>query len=324
MSMNSAAIPRKNVRPRRQKEGASSKSLWKRICEHKILYLFMLPCVVSLLVFNYQPMYGATLAFKEYHYNLGILGSPWVGFEHFERFLTSPQFWITLKNTVIITSLKLLICFPAPIVLALMLNEMRAPKYKRFVQTMSYLPNFVSWVVVVQIMTALFSPYGGIINDIRKAMGLETIFFMGEASYFYPIVILSDLWKTIGWNSIIYLSALSSVSTELTEAAIIDGAGRLQIVWHVNLPAIRGTVGIMFIFAVGGILNAGFDQILLLQQPGNMQYAEVVDTFVLKTGLSQGKFEYATAIGLFKSLFSFLLVIVTNYVASKLFDISIW
>lgn len=324
MSTNSAAIPRKNARSRRPKEGAGSKPLWKRIREHRILYLFLLPCVVSLLIFNYQPMYGATLAFKEYHYNMGIMSSPWIGFEHFERFLTSPQFWITLKNTVAITLLKLLICFPAPVILALMLNEMRAPKYKRLVQTMSYLPNFVSWVVVAQIMTALFSPYGGVINDLRKSMGLETIFFMGEASYFYPIVILSDLWKTIGWNSIIYLSALSGVSTELTEAAIIDGAGRLQIVWHVNLPAIRGTIGIMFIFAVGGILNAGYDQILLLQQPGNMQYSEVLDTFILKTGLSQGKFEYATAIGLFKSLFSFLLVVITNFVADKLFDISIW
>lgn len=324
MSVQLKTISGKDGHPERKKRHNGNKSLWKRICRHKVLYLFMLPCVVSLLVFNYYPMYGATLAFKDYKYNLGIMGSPWVGLKHFERFLTSPQFWITLKNTIVITTLKLLICFPAPILLALLLNEVRAPKFKRVVQTFSYLPNFVSWVVVVQIMTAIFSPYGGIINDIRNNMGLESIFYMGEGKYFYPIVILSDLWKNIGWGSIIYLSALSSVSPELTEAAIIDGANRPQVVWYVNLPAIRGVVGIMFIFAVGGILNAGFDQILLLQQPGNMQYAEVLDTFILKTGLSQGKFEYATAIGLFKSLFSFILVVLTNFIASKKFEVSIW
>jgi putative aldouronate transport system permease protein len=189
---------------------------------------------------------------------------------------------------------------------------------------MSYLPNFVSWVVVLSLMTAVFSPYGGIVNNLRNRLGLESIFFLGERRFFYPIVILSDIWKGAGWGSIIYLSALSGINPELYESAYLDGAGRLQCTWHITLPSIKGTIGIMFIFAIGGILNAGFDQILLLQQPANMLISEILDTFTLKTGLNYGKFEYASAIGLFKSVFAFLLVVVTNWAAKKYFEVGIW
>ncbi|MDR2375293.1 MAG: ABC transporter permease subunit [Treponema sp.] len=284
----------------------------------------MVPCVVSLLVFSYYPMYGATLAFRDYKYSLGIMGSPWVGLKHFKAFVSSMEFWEILRNTVVISGMKILFCFPAPILLALLLNELRFPRFKRLVQTMSYLPNFVSWVVVVSLMTTMFSPYGGIINNLRNRLGLESIFFLGERQFFYPFVILSEIWKGAGWGSIIYLSALSGINPELYESAYLDGAGRLQCTWHITLPSIKGTIGIMFIFAVGGILNAGFDQILLLQQPANTIISEILDTFTLKTGLSQGKFEYASAIGLFKSVFAFLLVVVTNWVAKKFFEVGIW
>lgn len=305
-------------------KGGKWKETWKRIKEHKILYLFLLPCIISLLVFSYYPMYGATLAFKDYKYNLGILGSPWVGFKHFEDFITSPEFWIVTRNTVIISGLKIIFGFPAPIILALLLNEVKSTKFKRSVQTMSYLPNFVSWVVVVTLMTVVFTPYGGIVNDIRKSMGLEAIFFMGEKNYFYPLVVLSDIWKNAGWGSIVYLSALSGVSQELYEAAIIDGAGRLKCTWHITLPGIKGTIGIMFIFAVGGILNAGFDQILLLQQPANNEISEILDTYTLKTGLNYGRFEFATAIGLFKSVFALVLMSLTNFISQKFMEVGIW
>ena len=305
-------------------KGGKWKETWKRIKEHKILYLFLLPCIISLLVFSYYPMYGATLAFKDYKYNLGILGSPWVGFKHFEDFITSPEFWIVTRNTVIISGLKIIFGFPAPIILALLLNEVKCTKFKRSVQTMSYLPNFVSWVVVVTLMTVVFTPYGGIVNDIRKSMGLEAIFFMGEKNYFYPLVVLSDIWKNAGWGSIVYLSALSGVSQELYEAAIIDGAGRLKCTWHITLPGIKGTIGIMFIFAVGGILNAGFDQILLLQQPANNEISEILDTYTLKTGLNYGRFEFATAIGLFKSVFALVLMSLTNFISQKFMEVGIW
>jgi putative aldouronate transport system permease protein len=269
-------------------------------------------------------MYGALLAFKDYNYNLGILGSPWAGMKHFETFITSPEFWIVIKNTIIISGLKILFGFPAPILLALLLNEIRAKKFKRTIQTMSYLPNFVSWVVVVSLMTVIMSPYGGLINDIREEFGLNSVFFLGEKQFFYPMVVLSDIWKNAGWGSIIYLSALTGVSQELYEAATVDGAGHFKCVWHITLPSIKGTIGIMFIFAVGGILNAGFDQILLLQQPANNQISEILDTFVLKTGLNYGRFEYATAIGLFKSAFAFLLMSLTNKVSKKFMEVSIW
>lgn len=302
----------------------SSNSLGARIWKHRLIYLFMVPCVISLLVFCYYPMYGATLAFKDYKYNLGILGSPWVGLKHFKAFVVSMEFWEVLRNTVVISGMKILFCFPAPILLALLLNELRFPRYKRLIQTMSYLPNFVSWVVVVSLMTTVFSPYGGIVNNLRNRLGLESIFFLGERQFFYPFVILSDIWKGAGWGSIIYLSALSGINPELYESAYLDGAGRLQCTWHITLPSIKGTIGIMFIFAIGGLLNAGFDQILLLQQPANTIISEILDTFTLKTGLSQGKFEYASAIGLFKSVFAFLLVVVTNWAAKKFFEVGIW
>ena len=301
-----------------------TRKLWQRIKKHKVLYLFILPCVVWLLVFCYYPMYGALLAFKDYNYSLGILGSPWVGFQNFRDFMRSPEFWIVMKNTIIISGLKIIFGFPAPILLALLLNEVKARKYKRAVQTMSYLPNFVSWVVVVSLMTIIFTPYGGIINNIRKEFGLDSVFYMGEKAYFYPMVVLSDIWKNAGWGSIIYLSALSGVSQELYEAATVDGAGRLKCTWHITLPSIKGTIGIMFIFAMGGILNAGFDQILLLQQPANTQISEILDTFVLKTGLNYGRFEYATAIGLFKSVFAFALMALTNKISDRYMEVSIW
>jgi putative aldouronate transport system permease protein len=292
--------------------------------KHKVLYLFILPCVIWLLVFCYYPMYGALLAFKAYNYNLGILGSPWVGFANFEEFIKSPDFWMVMKNTVIISGLKIIFGFPAPILLALLINEVRSKKFKRVVQTMSYLPNFVSWVVVVSLMTVIFTPYGGIVNNIREFFGKESIFIMGEKGYFYPMIVLSDIWKGAGWGSIIYLSALSGVSQELYEAATVDGAGHLKCTWHITLPSIKGTIGIMFIFAVGGILNAGFDQVLLLQQPANNQISEILDTFVLKTGLNYGRFEYATAIGLFKSVFAFGLMALTNAISKKFMEVGIW
>lgn len=306
------------------KESFFKSSLWNRIWEHRILYLFALPCIISLLVFCYYPMYGAVLAFKDYKYNLGIMGSPWAGFKHFEAFITAPEFWMTIKNTLIISGLKLLLGFPAPIILALMLNEVRKTRFKRANQTMSYLPNFVSWVVVVSIMNIVFTPYGGIVNSFREFIGLEPLFIMGMKEAFYPLVVLSDIWKNVGWGSIVYLSALSGVSPELYEAATIDGAGRLKATWYITLPCIKGTIGIMLIFAIGGLLNAGFDQVLLLQQPANNQISEILDTYVLKTGLNYGRFEYATAIGLFKSLFSFLMMVGANFVSKKMLDVGLW
>ena len=312
------------TKPRAQQRGEKRKNLWKDILRHRLLYLFILPCFIWLIVFCYVPMGGIVLAFKNYKFNLGIYGSPWAGMKWFREFINSPEFWITIKNTLRITLLKLVICFPAPILLALLLNEVRNAKFKRIVQTVSYLPNFVSWVVVIQLMRALFTPYGGIVNEIRKAMGYEAVFIMGLKSAFLPMVVLSDLWKNIGWSSIVYLAAITSVDQQLYEAAVIDGANHVQQVWHITLPGIMQIIGIIFIMAVGGLLNAGYDQILLLQQPANTQISQVLDTYVLQTGIKYGKFEYATAIGLFKSLFSLVMVVVTNYLAQRFGEVGLW
>ena len=298
--------------------------MWIQAKKHKVLYLFMLPCIIWLLVFCYAPMAGIILAFKSYRFDLGIFGSEWAGLKHFKSFMTSPEFWVTIRNTVVISGAKIICCFPAPIILALLLNEIRSAGFKRTIQTMSYLPNFVSWVVVIQLMTAVFTPYGGVVNEIRKLMGLESVFIMGEKSAFYPLVIFSDMWKGVGWGSIVYLSAITGIDQGLYEAATIAGANRWQCTWHITLPGISTTIGIMFIMAVGGILNAGYDQILLLQQPANMQISQVLDTYVLQTGLKYGKFEYATAIGLFKSLFSLLVVAATNHLSQKFAEVGLW
>ena len=300
------------------------KHLLREIFRHRMLYLFILPCFVWLIMFCYVPMGGIVLAFKNYKFNKGIYGSPWAGTKWFKQFMSDPEFWITIKNTLRITALKLVICFPAPIILALLLNEVRKAGFKRVVQTVSYLPNFVSWVVVVMLMRTILTPYGGIVNDIRKSMGLESVFFMGLKNAFLPLVIFSDLWKNIGWGSIVYLAAITAVDQELYEAAAIDGAGHGQQVLHITLPGIAQTIGIMFIMAVGGLLNAGYDQILLLQQPANMTISQVLDTYIIQTGIKYSKFEYATAIGVFKSVFSLVLVVVTNFLAQKYAEVGLW
>ena len=307
-----------------QQRAKNRRHLVREIFRHRMLYLFILPCFIWLILFCYVPMGGIVLAFKNYKFNKGIYGSPWAGTKWFKQFMSDPEFWITIKNTLRITALKLVICFPAPIILALLLNEVRKAAFKRVVQTVSYLPNFVSWVVVVMLLRTILTPYGGIVNDIRKSMGLESVFFMGLKNAFLPLVILSDLWKNIGWGSIVYLAAITAVDPELYEAASIDGAGHGQQVWHITLPGIAQTIGIMFIMAVGGLLNAGYDQILLLQQPANLTISQVLDTYIIQTGIRYSKFEYATAIGVFKSVFSLVLVVVTNHLAQKYAEVGLW
>jgi putative aldouronate transport system permease protein len=306
-------------------KNSKAKRLFTQIYYHRAVYLLLLPAIVWYALFCYRPMYGVLLAFKDYKFNLGIIGSPWVGTKYFEQFLVTNEFWNIMKNTVVISSMKLLCGFPAPILLALLLNELRYIKYKRVIQTFSYLPHFVSWVVVVSLLTIVFSPYGGIVNSIRiNSFGLDPIFYLGEVRYFFPIVILSDIWKGAGWGTIIYLSAITSINIELYEAAISDGANRLQCAWHITLPGILPTAGIMFILATGGILNANMDQILLLQQPANITISQIIDTYVLKVGIREGRFAFATAVGLFKSLFSIVLVFITNFVTKKTTEVSIW
>lgn len=295
-----------------------------KVWYYRHIYLFLLPAVVWYLVFAYYPMYGVLLAFKDFKYNLGILGSPWVGLRYFKVFLSDSSFYEVIRNTLSISCLKLIFNFPAPIILALMLNGIIHSKFKRIVQTISYLPHFVSWVVVVTLLQKILSPNAGIINDIRYQMGLEPVFFMGKTELFYPLVILSSMWKGIGWGSIIYLAALTNIDPNLFEAAEIDGAGRWSMLFKITLPCLVPTIAILLILDLAGILSAGFDQIYLMKTPSTASVAEILDTYVLKIGLLDGQFSYSTAIGLFKSLISMILIITVNAISKKLSEVSLW
>ena len=296
----------------------------KTIWYYRYIYLFLLPAFIWFLIFAYYPMYGILIAFKDYKYNLGILGSPWEGLRYFKQFLNDSSFYNVLRNTLSISALKLLFGFPAPLILALMLNAVSKGRVMKWFQTISYLPHFVSWVVVVTLMQKILSPNVGLLNDIRGSMGLEPIFFMGDSALFYPLVIFSDIWKSIGWGSIIYLAALTNIDPSLYEASQIDGAGRWSTLFKITLPCLTPTIAILLIFSLSGILNAGFDQIYLMQTPATLNVSEILDTYVLKTGIQQGQFAYSTAIGLFKSAISLILIVFVNNVSRKLSETSLW
>lgn len=304
----------------------SKLSLGVRMWKYKAFYFFLLPAIIWYAIFCYYPMYGVLIAFKNFKFNLGILGSEWVGLRYFRNFLGDQYFWNIVKNTLLISVLKLICGFPAPIILALFINEMRNQRYKKLVQTLSYLPHFVSWVVVVALLTKLLSPNNGAINELRQSLNPNAtpVFYLGEPGWFYPIVVLSDIWKNIGWGSIIYLAALTGIDPEQYEAAELDGANRWQKMGHITLPGIYPTIGILMILSLSGILNAGFDQIYLIQKPSTLHLSEVLDTYVLKRGLQQGQFSYSTAVGIFRSVISMILIVSVNAMSRKFSDVSLW
>lgn len=293
----------------------------KEIWNDRYLYLFVIPGVVWFLIFCYQPMYGLLIAFKDYDIVKGVFNSEWVGLRYFKDFFNDYNFNSIMVNTIAISLLKLVIGFPAPILLALMLNEVRARAFKRLTQTISYLPFFVSWVVVSGIWYELLTvDQGGIVNTLLMKIGLihEPIFWFGKPGYFWGLVVASDIWKGIGWGSIIYLAALSGVDAELYEAAVVDGANRWRQTWHITLPGIRGAIIILFILSVGSILNAGFDQIYVLQNPAVMERAEIIDTYVMTTGIFKANYSIATAVGLFKSVVGLIMLLLVNMVVKLL------
>ncbi len=304
----------------------SNASLARRIWQHKVIYLFILPAVIWFLIFCYYPMFGLLLAFKDYKYNLGIIGSPWVGLKWFRKFLLDRSFWQIIRNTVKIGVLKLAFGFPAPIILALLLDSLRNQKFKRVIQTISYMPHFISWVVVSAMLTKILSPYGGLLNEIRRMIdpGAEAIYYMGQRSFFLPMIVLSDIWKSVGWGSILYLAALSGIDPTLYEAAAIDGARRSQMVRHITLPCLIPTATILLIMNLGNILNVGYEQILQLSTTPTEDIAEVIDTYVIRKGLSGGGQSYATAIGMTKSVITLIMVTIVNKVAKTTSGVSLW
>lgn len=299
--------------------GGKHKILWKRIKQQKYLLLMVLPGMIWLLVFCYLPMYGCQIAFQNYRITDALGTSEWAGLKWFSKFFHDPSFFQVMKNTLGISLLKLIFGFTAPIVFALMLNEIRNIKFKRVVQTLSYLPHFLSWVILGGIMITWLSDTG-VINKVLIAMGLldEGVSFLAKPQYFWGISVISEIWKELGWGAIIYLAAISGIDPSLYEAAEIDGANRLQKLWYITLPEISGTIAILFILQVGGIMGSNFDQIFVLHNALNDSASNVIDMFVYKIGIGNGSYSYATAIGLFRSVISLLLLLIANKVTAKL------
>lgn len=308
-----SARPQAVTKPKRR-------SLWHRILAAKVLYLMLLPGFLLILVFNYGPMYGLSMAFQDFQVMKGIGGSPWVGLKHFQVFFSNEMAVNALKNTIEISFLKLAFGFPAPILLALLFNELRNGLFKRGSQTISYMPHFVSWIVFSAIITAMLSPSTGVINQLIKAVGLKPIYFLADPGWFRVVLIGSEIWKEIGWGAIIYLAALSGIDPTLHEAAVVDGATRLQRILYINIPSLLPIAALMLILRMGGIMSAGFDQIFNMYNMQVYQVADIIDTYVYRTGLADLKYSFAAAVGFFKSVVGLLLVLVVNEVARRMSD----
>lgn len=288
------------------------------------LYLLVVPAFVFLLVFAYGPMYGVLIAFKDYDPTLGIWGSPWVGVKYFSQFFHSYYFWDLLKNTLGIQVYELAVGFPLPIILALAINQLRDGPMKKFTQTVTYAPNFISVVVMVGMLIAFLDPSTGLINHMLGLFGIKPISFMSDPKWFKTIYVLSDVWQQTGWGSIIYLAALAGVDPTLHEAAIVDGASRLQRIWHIDLPAIVPTMVILLILNVGNLFSMGYEKILLLQNPLNLSSSNVIATFVYNQGLINGQYSYAAAVGLFNSAINATLLVAVNAISKRVSDNSLW
>ena len=306
---------------RKQSKGEERK---KKLIASRQLYVFILPAFLAFFIFSYIPMYGVMIAFKDYIPTLGVWGSPWVGFKHFQRFFDSYYFWDLLKNTIGISVYSLVVGFPLPIILALALNEIKDGPLKKFSQTVTYAPNFISTVVMVGMILAFLNPSTGIINHVVQFFGMEPIAFMEDPRWFKTVYVLSGVWQGTGWGSVIYLAALAGVDTQLHEAAVVDGATRLQRIWHINLPTIRPTMVILLIMNVGSVMNLGYEKILLMKNPLNMESSNVIATFVYQQGLLEAQYSYAAAVGLFNSAINAILMISVNKIASKLGESSLF
>ncbi len=308
----------KNESAKAQNPG--KRTLWQRIWEHKLLYLMLIPLVAYLLVFCYYPMYGVVLAFKDYSFAKGILRSPWAkmhGFNNFMRLFRDPSFFTAFKNTIVISFGRLLFEFPVPIFLSLLINEIRSTKYKRVVQTVYTFPHFISWIIVSGLFFNLFSN-DGVINQLLLLLGLGRQTVLTTPSSFRPLIFISSDWKEMGWSAIIYLATISGINPELYEAARIDGAGRGQLAWHITLPCIRGTIAIMLVMQVASMMNAGFDQLFNLSNVAVREVSDIIDTLIYRKAFSDGtNFGYTTAIGLFKSVINFAMLLLANGLVKK-------
>jgi len=298
----------------------------KKIWAQRYLMILTLPAVLWMIIFNYVPMYGVIIAFKNYEPYIGFLKSPWVGLANFKELFADPTFISALFNTLKISILKLICGFPAPILFAILLNELAFKRAKKLIQTLSYLPYFVSWVFVVGFMYSMLDPRTGVLSVALQNLHIiskETL-MMADSKYFLPIVIVSDIWKGLGWNSIIYLAAITGIDGQLYEAATVDGAGRFKRMWHITLPALKPTIVILLILSISGLMNSNFDQLFLMQNSMTQDAANVIGIYSYKMGIVLGRFSYGTTVGLFQSVVSMILLVLANYTSRKLTDESLF
>ncbi len=306
------------------RDGMTLQKIWKSVKNNWVLYLFLLPTLIYVGVFSYAPMYGIQVAFKDFVPSKGIWGSPWAGVKYFGQFFQSPRFWDYMKNTLGLSFYSLLAGFPIPVLLALILNDIRSTKLKKFAQTVSYMPHFISIVVLVGMMSSFFSPQSGFVNRLVQALGGDPVYFMGSAKWFKHMYVWSGVWQNAGWGSIIYLAALTGVSPELHESAMIDGANKLQRILHIDLPAIMPTMAILLILNCGSIMSVGFDKVYLMQNDLNLAVSEVISTYTYKVGLLQKNYSYSSAIGLFNNGINFIILVAVNKISGKLSGTSLW
>jgi len=290
----------------------------KAIRKHGELFTLFLFSFLFFFVFKYGPLYGVIIAFKDFKVVDGIWGSPWVGLQHFQELFQNSDFYRLLKNTLLLNLYLLLFAFPAPIILALLLNEVRSRYFQRFIQMTMYLPHFVSWVIMSGLIIYFLSPTTGVLAEIVGWFGGDPVFYMGKKEYFRSIVVVSAILKDLGWGSIIYFAALTGINPELQESAVIDGANRWQRMIKINIPSIMPTIAIMFILSLGGFLSANFEQIINLLNPVTFETGDVIDTYVYRVGLQQFQYSYTAAIGLFKSLVGLLLILGANLLVRKM------
>ena len=298
--------------------------LLRSIIKNRYIYLMLLPVVAFYVIFSYVPMYGIVLAWKNYRHTMGILGSPWVGWENFEVVFRNAGMVPAIRNTIVISLLKLVICFPAPIILALLLNEVTSRIFKRSAQTIVYLPNFISWVIIGGLVKTMFAIDDGLVNNILEALGIGRINFLLDSKYFYFLLIGSELWKSTGWGTVIYIAAISGIDPTLYEAAKIDGCKRFGLVRFITFPCILPIIAVMLIMQISNIMNAGFDSVYNLYNKTVYDVADIIDTLVYRLGVSDGEIEQSTAVGLFKNVINFILLLTGNWLTKKMCGYSMY
>lgn len=296
----------------------------KDIRKNYDLYLLLIPGLVMIVLFRYVPMYGITIAFKDFNIFEGIMKSQWVGFENFQKLFTTPEFFRIFRNTLLISCYKIIFNFPLPIIIAICLNEMRCLKLKKTIQTVIYLPHFLSWVIVAGIFSSVLSTSGGIVNSLIENFGGQPIPFLMSKQWFRSILVLTDGWKTMGWGSIIYIAAISGIDQELYEAAEMDGAGRLKKIWYITLPMLSSTIVLMLILRLGTIMVDGQEQVLMLYNPTVYETGDILTTYVYRMGIGKMDYSFSSAVGLLNSVISLFLVLSGNYISGKLTNRSIW